>query len=193
MLEIKEFPRLKKSDCVTFKDGTRQIEKTTMKMDGTLGFVCKHCHAENYIHNAKLSLETSGIELFVAPEFTVLCGNCGYSYNTREYITPNITQAVSALMKKGYEVIHASEGTEQIDSDILTDTSPMVITFTYQDSVTIKQHPPLSPWHFCFDSETGGAYCYIQCDRDVPLSIAIPALMQWINNLLPDLEFNLEF
>ena len=192
MSEIKEFPRLKRSDCIAFKDGTRQIEKATMKMDGTLGFVCKHCHAENYIHNAKLSLETSGIELFVAPEFTVLCSNCGYSYNTREYITPNITQAVSALMKKGYEVIHASEGTEQIDSDILTDTSPMVITFTYQDGVAIKQHPPLSPWYFCFDAETG-AYCHIRCDRDAPLSIAIPALMRWINNLLPDQGIKLEF
>ena len=192
MSEIKEFPRLKRSDCIAFKDGTRQIEKATMKMDGTLGFVCKHCHAENYIHNAKLSLETSGIEITVAPEFTVWCNNCGYSYRTREYITPNITQAVSALMKKGYEVIHASEGTEQIDSDILTDTSPMVITFTYQDSVTIKQHPPLSPWYFCFDAETG-AYCHIRCDRDAPLSIAIPALMRWINNLLPDQEIKLEF
>ena len=192
MPKIKEFPRLKRSDCVTFKDGTRQIEKATMKMDGTLGFVCKHCHAENYIHNAKLSLETSGVELFVAPEFTVWCSNCGYSYNTREYITPNITQAVSALMKKGYEVIHASEGTDQID-DSQAEDLPMVITFTYQDSITIKQHPPLSPWYFCFDSETGGAYCYIRCDRDVPFSIAIPALMQWINNLLPDQEFKLEF
>lgn len=182
MQEIKRFPKLKRSDTFIFREGTRQIIKTISKLDGTLGFVCPSCKTDAYYRDAKVSLEDSGTGCVrVLPEFTMWCINCGYSYSTRNYYTPNITQAVSTLNKKGYTVISAYEVTDSIEVDTVDET-PMSVVFPKVYKSTITSHAPNTPWYVGADSDSN--MCSIRCSASVPIDEAIASLMEWVD-LLP--------
>ena len=182
MQEIKRFPKLKRSDTLILKRGTREIIKTISKLDGTLGFVCPSCKTDAYYRDAKVSLEDSGTGcIHVLPEFTMWCCNCGYSYSTRNYYTPNITQAVSALNKKGYTVISAYEVTDHIKDGVADDQTPMSVVFPDVYKSTIASHAPNTPWYVGSDSDSN--MCSIRCSASVPIDEAITSLMQWVDSL----------
>ena len=153
------------------------------KIEGTIGFFCRHCFKPHYfkIDNMYINNYRYYNNLMVDNKYKFICEECKYYNEWDEFIDPNILKSIALLNKKNYITYCCCEGHNYKYADAY-------ILFKYKYDIIEKRIDLLKDWYitkksYYITKDKVVVATEIRCNLDTSLYKRMRDLYKWVKNL----------